>query len=466
MSGAPDAIVARELGDQELWVVGGTVRDELIGRATADLDLATAGDPALQARALARALRVPVFALSEAFGAWRLVGDGWQIDVSVLQGATIGEDLAQRDLTVNAIARPIAGGGLIDPYGGEQDLAARRLRMVSERAFDADPLRVLRLARLATVLGFGSDPATVAAAAERAPLIRGVAGERVFAELRELIAAPAVVAGIRLLDELGLTTAMLPELAALRGVEQNRYHHLDVYEHTLLVLEGTLAVTADPGAIVAGLEAADARQIAQAMSEPAGDGVTRGDALRWSALLHDIAKPQTQAVADDGTVVGFPGHSDAGVGHTREVMGRLKVSTRLSNHLAALTRHHLGLGFLVHADPLDRRTIYRYLDETSPVELDVSLLSIADRLATGGHKAELSTERHLAVARAVLPRALRFAAERSRPPLVRGDRLASELGIEPGPRLGELLAEIAAARYSGEVGDAESAIAHARALLA
>lgn len=465
MSEPPVARVARELDAEGVWIVGGTIRDELLGRAVSDLDLATAGDPERQARTLARALGVPVFPLSEAFGAWRLAGAGWQIDVASLQGETIGADLARRDLTVNALARPLAGGELIDPHGGKADLAARRLRMVSERAFDDDPLRVLRLARLATELGFACETRTAAAAAARSHLIRRVPGERVFAELRALISAPAVLAGVRLLDELELTGALLPELAALRGIEQNRYHHLDVYEHTLLVLEGVLAVSGDPGAVVEGLDRTDALQIVEVLDRPLADGLTRADALRWSALLHDIAKPQTRAVADDGTVLGFPGHSDAGVSRTREIMGRLRVSTRLSDHLAALTRHHLRLGFLVHADPLDERTMYRYLADTTPVELDVSLLSIADRLATGGHKAAISTERHLAVARVVLPRALRFAEQRARPPLVRGDRLAAALGIEPGPRLGELLAEIAAARYAGEVGDAESAIAHARALL-
>jgi putative nucleotidyltransferase with HDIG domain len=360
------------------------------------------------------------------------------------------------------MARPLDGGAVVDPHGGEADLAAGRLRMVSARAFDDDPLRVLRLARFACELGLAPDPATVEAAAQRAPQIAEVAAERVFAELKRVVAADRVLDGLALMDRLGLTPYVLPELSALRGVEQNRYHHLDVYDHTLEVLAETVALERDPGAV---LGADLAEPLRAFLAQPLADELTRGDALRFGALLHDVAKPETQAFHDDGTILGFPGHADLGAERSRAVLSRLRASERLRAHVAALARHHLGLGYLVHKAPLDRRTIHQYLVKTAPVEVDVSLLSIADRLATRGRKADEAIARHLEVARVVLPEALAYAAFTAQPPLVRGDELARELGLRPGPQLGVLLDALAEARFAGEIVTREEAIALARTLV-
>jgi tRNA nucleotidyltransferase/poly(A) polymerase len=334
--------------------------------------------------------------------------------------------------------------------------------MVSPEAFDEDPLRVLRLARFASELGLEPDPETVAAAAARAPRITGVAAERVFAELKRVVAAERVLEGLGLMDRLGLTPHVLPELSDLRGVEQNRYHHLDVHDHTLEVLAATVALERDPGAVL-GAELAE--PIRAFLAQPLADELTRGTALRFGALLHDVAKPETQAFHEDGSILGFPGHADLGATRSRDALARLRASEKLRAHVAALARHHLGLGYLVHKAPLDRRTIHRYLVKTAPVEVDVSLLSIADRLATRGRKADEAIAKHLEIARVVLPAALDYAAFTAQPPLVRGDELARELGIRPGPRLGELLASLAEARFAGEIDSREDAIALARTLL-
>jgi len=453
------------LAGREAWLVGGAVRDRLLAAADpVDLDLVVSVDPASAARAIGRAAGAPVFALSEAFGAWRVVARDrtWQIDVAAVQGGTLADDLARRDFTVNAMAEPLGGGELVDPYDGRGDLAAGRLRMVSAEALDADPLRVLRLVRLACTLALEPEPATLAAARERAIRVDTVAAERIWAELRRIVAAPSVRAGVDLLQAVGLTERILPELAALRGVEQNRYHHLDVYDHTLAVLDAVVALERDPGASLGAPELAE--PIRAFLAEPLADEITRAVALRFGALLHDIAKPETQVRHEDGTVMGFPGHADLGAEQARAVLTRLRTSERLRAHVAALARHHLRLGYLVHEAPLDRRAVYRYLVATRPVEVDVSLLSVADRLATLGCKSDESVARHLDVARTVLPAALRFEREAARPPLIRGDALAHVLGIAPGPALGRLLAAIEEARYAGEVATADEALALARRL--
>jgi poly(A) polymerase len=453
------------LSGADAWVVGGAVRDELLGREVADVDVAVAGDAKPLARALSRATGAASFPLSDAFGAWRVIGpdQAWQVDLMPLQGSSLDEDLSHRDFTVNAMARPVGGGDVIDPFGGLADLPAHRLRMVAPRAFADDPLRVLRLARFACELGFEAEPETVRVAAQHAGEIDRVAAERVFAELKRVIASDRVVEGLELMDSLGLTRHVLPELSDLRGIEQNRYHHLDVHDHTLEVLAETVAFERGPAPLL-GDPSLDAR-IRAFLAQPFSDEITRGTALRFGALLHDVAKPETQAFHDDGSVLGFPGHADLGAARSRATLTRLKASEKLRAHVALLARHHLGLGYLVHKAPLDRRTIHQYLTRTSPVEVDVSLLSIADRLATRGRKADEAIAKHLEVARTVLPAALDFATWRAQPPLLRGDQLATALGIEPGPSLGTLLAQLDEAHYAGTISTPDQALQLARTLI-
>jgi poly(A) polymerase len=453
------------LQDQPAWLVGGAVRDRLLGRRTGDedLDLAVEGDPRAAARRLARATGAAAFELSDTFGGWRVVGPrhAWQVDLTPLQGGTLEHDLAARDLTVNAMAEPLEGGALVDPHGGRADVAARRLRMVSEAAFAADPLRTLRLARLAVDLGFTVDPATARAARDHAAGLGRVAPERVFAELKRIVASDRALTGLELMDELGLTGVVLPELAALRGVGQNPYHHRDVHGHTLEVLEQAIALERDPAAVL-GAELAE--PVRALLAEPLADELTRGGGLRFAALLHDAAKPQTRVELPDGRI-GFPRHDVEGAELARAALARLRASERLRAHVAALTRHHLRLGFLVHEAPLDRRAVYRYLRACEPVAADVTLLSVADRLATRGRKADEAIAGHVALAREVLAAALAARATGTTAPLVRGDELARELGIAPGPRLGELLEAVAEAAYAGEVTGRDEAVAYARRLL-
>ncbi len=465
---APLDLARAVLTGREAWLVGGVVRDRLLGRAAVegpiDVDLALAGDIAAAAEDLRRAAGAgtAAFALSDAFGAWRVVGPGraWQIDLTPLYAGSIDEDLRRRDLTVNAIAEPLGGGDPVDPTGGLPDLAAQRLRMVSPWSFTDDPVRVLRLVRLAVELEFGIDAVTLSAARQAAAGLDGVAGERVFAELRRIIASPRALAGLAQLEDAGATAVVLPELDLLHGVEQTVYHHLDVHDHTLEVLERVIELELEPEAVLGAERGARVRAF---LAEPLADDLTRGGALRFGALLHDIAKPQTRTTFDDGRT-GFPHHDREGAEQSRAILARLRTSERLRSHVAALARHHLRLGFLVHEAPLGPRRVHRYLTICDPVAVDVTLLSIADRLATRGRKADESIAAHLAVGLPMLDAALERDAAGEPEPLVRGDVLAKALGIAPGPRIGELLAEIAEARYASEVVTREDAIDLARKL--
>jgi poly(A) polymerase len=460
----PLAVLAQVVGDRPAWLVGGAVRDRLMNRLSTDFDVVVDGDPEPLARAVGRGAGGHAFALSPAFGAWRVVARDhrWQLDVLALNGATLAEDLSRRDLTINAIAQPLAGdGGLVDPFGGLSDLEARRLAMISPQSFCADPLRVLRLVRLAAQLGFDIAARTADHARCSVADLDGVAPERVFAELRSLLTGARPLEGLALMDELGVTRLVLPELAALDGVTQSEYHHLDVAGHTRAVLAETIELVDDPTRL--GIDDSLAAELTAALAQPLANELTRGQALRFGALLHDVAKSRTRGVTGEGRVT-FMGHDALGAEMAGEILHRLRASDRLSEHLAALTRHHLVLGFLVHRMPLSRRDLYDYLITCAPVGVDVTVLSVADRLATRGRDAPRAIARHCELAREMLGETLAYERRPPRPPL-RGDELAAALGIAPGPQIGPLLAELTAATFAGEVRDREQALTLARSLV-
>jgi poly(A) polymerase len=492
-SGDPLELARATLAGQRAWLVGGAVRDRVRGGSAADFDVVLDGDPAVAARALARAASAPrasAFALSEEYGGWRVVAHGgaWQIDLERLRGDSLEADLALRDFTVNAIAEPLGRsshipGELIDPLGGLEDLEHRRLRAAGPRAFVEDPLRVLRLVRMAVELDLEPTRETLHEAAAHVAGLRGVSPERIFMELRRILASARAVSGLELMEAVGATAVVLPELHALRGVEQSRHHHRDVYGHTLEVLEQTIALTAPAGggASVTFSDTAIApvallgehgTALAELLAEPLADELTRSEALRWGALLHDIAKPATrEIVADRGAHVDrhvtFIGHDRLGAQLAQEILGRLRASGRLRAHVAALVRHHLRLGFLVHEpQPLPRRTVFAYLRTCEPVEVDVTLLSVADRLATRGARSQEAIDAHLRLARAILGDALRWHVDGPPAALWRGDELARELDIPFGPRLGELLEELARASYAGEIATRAQGLEHVRRVLA
>jgi poly(A) polymerase len=460
---APAIEVARsalhEVTDRA-WVVGGAVRDAALGTDVTDIDIAFDGNVAAAARQIAADSDGHPFELSEEFETWRVVArDGtWKLDIAALRGESIEIDLRLRDFTVNSIAVPLDSGSPIDPTGGLADLEARVLRAASSRSFSDDPLRVLRAARIGSGLGFEPTAETVDLARREAPRVGEPAGERQFAELSGLITGPDPLTGLELLDRFEATPIVLPEVEALRGVGQSANHHLDAYGHTLEVLRRALELE---GALPEYCgEVAD--QVAGMMAQPLADELTRGDALRFAALLHDIGKPVTRTEREGGWV-SFIGHDSVGAEMITALCDRLKTSRKFANHLAAMTRDHLILGFMVGERPLARRRVWDYLSRTGPQAVDTTLLTVADRLsAQGGGVPEEAITEHLELAREMLVDAVEWERDEPPAPLLRGDEIAAEVGVEPGPDLGVAVAELQAARYAGEVEDRDGAIAHLR----
>jgi putative nucleotidyltransferase with HDIG domain len=225
-------------------------------------------------------------------------------------------------------------------------------------------------------------------------------------------------------------------------------------------LETLLELERDPEPVFGEIAGAIERELAR----PLADELTRGQALRLGALTHDIGKPGTRRVVDERIL--FIGHDQLGADMSRDLCRRFHASVQLADYLAGIAQHHLRLGFLVHERPLTRRHVYRYLRACEPVEVDVTVLSVADRLATRGERTrEEAVRAHLDVARELAAEALEWGARGAPAPPVRGDELMRELGLEPGPKVGELLEHLREETFAGNVRTRDEALDWARRML-
>jgi len=439
---AAAALAALERGRRG-WLVGGCLRDRLLGLPVRDLDIVVDGSPEPFARALADRLGAGVFSSSDEFGTWRVVLGGLHVDVAALRGAGLEADLRARDFTVDALARPLAGGEVADPLGGMDDLAARRLRLCSPAALDDDPLRVLRLARLARGLGFVPDAAATEAALRAAPGLAAVSGERQRDELSALLAVADAPAAFRDLAVWGALRVVLPELDGLRGVEQNPYHHLDVFEHTLEALTYVRGVVEQLGGPVHLATPEDAGLAGAAPLVPAS----------WAVLLHDIGKPAARVVDEEGRVI-FWRHDEEGRRMTEGIAARLRFGKRFATYLGTLVRQHLRLGFLVREQPLTRRALARYRRDVSPWVFESVVVSLCDRLATRGERTSAqSLARHYRLARTVWSE----VSKAPPPRILSGAEVMELLGLEPGPAVGEALRLLEEEAEAGEIATPDEA---------
>lgn len=452
--------VLRERGGAG-WLVGGTVRDRQMDRPGTDVDVVVEGDPRALAAAVAARLGLPWFALSREWGAYRVVGSPGHLDVAAMRGGSLAGDLALRDFTVNAMALPVAGGALVDPFGGRGHLIQRRLVAVGRRIFADDPLRLLRAVRLAHTLDLTLDPALRERARAEAGRLRETAAERVLSEVVLTLAAGHSAAAVGRWANLGLLEVFLPEVTALHGVVQSPFHHLDVYGHTLDTMERLDELIAVPGVHFG----RSGEVLATRLARPVDGVMPRSVALRLGALLHDVAKPQTRALDDQGRVM-FWGHTELGGPVAEGICARLRCSASASSLVRQVVERHLDLGFLQHEDPLTPRSAVRYLWDAAPWEPEVIMVSVADRLATQGPRTEpRHVARHLAVAGELMERWRgRTLAGVPRPP-VTGVDLMAELGLDSGPLLGQVVREVALAWESGEIADRSEALATARSSL-
>jgi tRNA nucleotidyltransferase/poly(A) polymerase len=481
------------LGSDAVWLVGGAVRDLLIGRATADFDFAVQGDGLALGRRLANALGADYYDLDARRSTGRLLltfGEGQRttFDFASLRGGSIAQDLALRDFTVNAMAIALstpegvaldpsgAAGPLIDPLQGAQDLQRKRLKACSPESIADDPIRALRAVRFAVDLGLQLDPETTAQIRRAGPTLGTVSPERLRDEFFRLLDGQTPAAGLRLLDHLGLIGEILPELEALRGLAQPAPHAFDVFDHSL----ATVGHLAKLSALLSGRsgksEAGDLAEasalirlgpyqsrLAAYLDFSPSFGRRRSSLLLWTALLHDCGKAGSQAIDAEGRIRFF-GHETVGSRLAVEASRRLRLSTVETAEVEMTVLHHMRPEWLEAEGEPTRRAIYRFFRAVESTGPSVTLLSLADLQARYVPPVPAAVwENRVALAGGLL-RAWydeRDAAVLPEP-LLTGDEIMRLGGLRPGPEVGRVIEALREAQVAGEVTTRDEAETYVR----
>jgi poly(A) polymerase len=433
----------RQLADafsgRQLFLVGGCVRDRLLGRLVSDLDLATDARPAEIRRRVSR-WADSVWRLGEKFGTIGVAKEGAKAEITTFRadrydgisrkpkvrfGDEIRQDLERRDFTINAMAHDLHTGELLDLFGGQRDLDEGVVRFVGDPAerIAEDPLRMLRAVRFCCQLHFELDPEGSVAIARSAEELKRISRERVRDELDLILLSPHPAEGLRLLIDLGLAAHVLPELLRLYLPQPARYHLKDVLDHTL---DTVAFVPADK-------------------------------AMRYAALLHDIAKPETFSTDDSG--IHFYRHEEIGAQRARAILSRLRQPSAFIEQVADLVRHHLRVPSYRSewSDAAVRRLVFelgdcleqalvladadvRASDPRNYPEFEGRAKELRSRIAELGEAADLAGLR----------------------PLLDGDEVMALLNIPPGPKVGEVLRFLLDQQIEGNVTTREQAIAAVR----
>lgn len=468
-------------------LVGGAVRDALLRRPVHDLDFATPGDGRDVARRLANALGGDYYPLDAERKVGRAIvefkGERFELDVAQYRGPSLASDLLGRDFTINALAVPLEGDlqSFYDPTGGLDDLRHKRLRQCAPDSIAQDPVRALRAVRQSMALRFQIEPETRNAIRRDGPRLRDASPERVRDEFMTMLGGPRPHVALRALDALGLLALVVPEIEAMRGVQQSAPHVFDVWEHTLNVVERLDGVVTTIGPLRTDNSAASAayglivylldrfRASLQAhLAAPLPNGRSAAGLLALAALLHDCGKPGTTSRDADGRIH-FYLHERVGADLALERCRALRLSSSESERVSAIVLHHMRPMMLRQSSGGDvsRRAIHRFWKAAGPAGVDVCVLTLADYLGMVGPTLQVPDWlAMLQVAGALLDGYLNRREEVVAPPLlVTGHGLMKALKIEPGPIVGQILAAISEAQAAGEVTTAEEALSLAKALL-
>jgi poly(A) polymerase len=412
----------------EVALVGGTVRDVLLGRDPGDLDLATDARPE-QVLKIVEGWADRVWETGISFGTVGVRKGATICEITtyrseryqaasrkpdVAYGTSLTQDLSRRDFTVNAIAAPLPALGLVDPFGGVADLAGKVLRTPGAAAdsFTDDPLRILRAARLSAQLGFTVAAEARAAMTALAGRLAVVSAERIKDELVKLMLAAGPdgpVRGIALLVDTGVADQVLPEIPSLRLEADEHFRHKDVYQHSLTVL-------------------------AQAIELEASYGLESDLVVRLAALLHDIGKPKTRRLLPDGRVA-FHHHEVAGAAMARARLGKLRFPAAVVNDVATLVALHLRFHGYNEGGWTDA-AVRRYVRDAGPLLTRLHVLTRADCTTRNKQKAQRLARAYDNLERRIAELADREELDRIRPDL-NGNQIMDILGVPPGPLVGK-----------------------------
>lgn len=477
------------LGEAETYLAGGAVRDALLGQESHDFDFAVRQNAIQLARSVAKVLGGDFYILDPDFEAARVILKSESstrdvLDFAVFRGEDIDADLAGRDFTINAMGFDPRAGSILDPLGGATDLRSKVIRACSPTALLDDPARVLRGVRQAAAFGFKIAPETRQAMREAAPGLPKVSPERQRDELFRILDGPTPDAALKALDMLGAIPYFLPELSAMKGVTQSSPHVYDVWEHTLAVLRhlgniltilGPDSETARNQDLFSGLLALKLgryrTQFAEHFSRRTVPDRTIRSLLYFGALYHDVAKPATRTLDEQGQVR-FLGHEVEAVAIAQGRGIKYNLSHDETSRIKLLVGNHMRFSQFVSRmqgeDELpSRRATYRFFHSAGDAGIDLIVLGLADQWGVREHTLDQETwDAAVEVARFLLENLWERPQESVAPPrLLSGDDVIGELGVKPGPIIGELLEAVRELQADGEIPDHESALTFARAWL-
>ena len=474
------------LADQEIYLVGGAVRDLLLGRESHDLDFSVPADGIKLARRVANKLKGAFYPLDNERDTGRVVliledGTRTVMDFATYRGKDIEADLRDRDFTINAIAYNLRSEEIFDPLDGASDVRAKRIRVCAPESLTDDPVRVLRAVRLAAGLGFQIDKDTRQKMKQAASQLRNVSPERLRDELFRILDGPQPGTVMRALEMLGALPHILPELPALKGVEQPSPHVYDVWTHTLSVmshLEDILAALApgyDPestGDMYTGLLVLRLGRYREQFAAHFAKQLNTDRSVRallfFAALYHDVAKPVCKTIDSDGRIR-FWGHDEQGTEIAAERANALHLSNDEIQRLRLVIRHHMRVHF--HSNRMEsehktpsRKAIYRFFRDAGEAGVDLVLLALADTRATRGHTMKQDTwTATLDVCRIFLENYWEKPTETISPPrLLDGKEVMARFDLKPGPRVGRILEAIREAQATGKVNTREEALSFAQ----
>jgi len=477
------------LPNQEVYLVGGAVRDLLLNRLSPDFDFAVPSNGISLARRVANTLEADFMVLDEERDTGRVIVTEENdvrtfIDFATYRGQNLEADLRARDFTINAIAFDLRQQTLIDPLNGAGDVRAKLIRLCSPTSLQDDPVRILRAVRQAAALGFKIQPETRLAMKAAAPLLPKVSPERQRDELFKILEGPKPDASVRALEMLGTLNYLLPELSALKGVTQSEPHIYDVWEHTLSVLRylenvlSSLAPTYSADNTNDLLTGLLTLRIGRFREQVAGHFETALNtdrsvraALYFAALYHDVEKPSTRSVDTAGRIRFFD-HDIQGA----ETASKRAASFNLSNdeveRIQKIVKHHLRFHFFTSRLERDkqepsRKAIYRFFRDVGEAGVDLVLLGLSDLRATRGPTLNQETwTAALDVARILLENYWERREESVAPPrLLDGNDLMKELDLQPGRIIGQLLEAIREGQAIGKIGTRDEAIQFAHEYL-
>ncbi len=457
----------------EAYLVGGAVRDLLLGRANiVDLDFVVPDDGLAAARRVADALRAAYYPLDAERGVGRVI---WQppaatgqkkshLDFATLRGASLLADLQDRDFTINAMALSLTDPPqLIDPLGGQADLSRGQLRVAAPGAFQRDPVRVLRAVRQAVEFGFAIEPDSQQQLCQAASQIISASPERQRDELLKLLNTPAPGQAVQMLHRLGVLSPFLPEVAALTGVEQGPPHYLDVFEHTVTALEAWAQMLKE------GLPAIPAEfqpTVKAYLAEQITGELSLQQLIPVALLWHDAGKPLSHT-EDHDHQIRFLGHEQASAKLVSRAMKSFNFSNQAAGFVETIVAHHLRPLLLAQdGGKISRRAIYRFFrDTTGPgysAGIAVALHALADQQATYRPTSTTGQVPQQALGEVLNQLLTAYFTERQElvnpPLLLTGRDLIEQLGLKEGRAIGLLLSRLKEAQAMGLVTDRATAL--------